>query len=145
MDQSNRSWDSCVLVVDDERVLRTFAKCALESAGYRVLTAGNAVEALLVCNEYPGTIDLLFTDVEMGKSLNGIELASCFNLLRPETRILITSGTYLPESIHGKNGRGPIWDFLPKPFSLQGLLRAVDLAIPRVRSPLPSARVLALA
>lgn len=119
-----------VLVVDDETVVRDFIKHILEADGYEVLTAGNSVEALQLGAAFRGTIDLLLTDVHMKIFQNGIQLARCFNTLRPETRILLTSGS-APQGHLPGDGEDR-WPFLPKPFTRKMLLDAVESLAPQV-------------
>ncbi len=132
MVQSRQPGSYCILVVDDEQVVRNYVKCVLESAGYKVLLAVNGTQALLTSVDSSIQIDLLLTDVEMGEALNGLELAADFNMLRPDAGILITSGTALPERINDGNRSGLEWGFLPKPSSMQRLLKDVAQALPKV-------------
>ncbi len=115
-----------VLVVDDEDSVRRFIRDILEAEGYKVLTARHSVDALQLAAEYRDTIDLLLTDFEMKVFQNGADLATCFRILRPETRILLTSGSTLPAHA---GSEGETWDFLPKPFSRQRLLDQVGRVI----------------
>lgn len=111
-----------VLVVDDEDAVRKLIHDILESEGYRVLTARHSVDALHQAAEFPGTIDLLLTDYEMKIFQNGADLASCIRILRPETRILLTSASAMPEEA---GSGGEAWNFLAKPFSRHQLLERV--------------------
>lgn len=112
-----------VLVVDDEDSVRKLIRDILEAEGYRVLTARHSVDALQQAAEFRGTIDLLLTDFEMKVFQNGADLATCFRILRPETRILLTSGSK-PPAHAGIEGES--WSFLPKPFSRQRILDQVS-------------------
>lgn len=109
------------LVVDDEEEVRGYMRYVLKSTGYRVMSARDSIEALEQASEFHGTIDILVTDVHMKIFQNGLGLASCFGLLHPETRIILTSGSPLPE-----DAVGPIrfLPFLPKPFTPGQLLAA---------------------
>lgn len=80
-----------ILVVDDEEPVRTVSQRALESLGYRVLAAGDGVEALEVAAAHDGAIDLLLTDIRMPR-LGGMELAARLLAVRSETRVLLMSG-----------------------------------------------------
>ncbi|MBW8887649.1 MAG: response regulator [Fibrobacteres bacterium] len=109
-------------------MMLTFARKVLETAGYKVLTATNSVEALHAGAAYAGTIDVLLTDVRMRLFENGLELAACFGTLRPETNVLLMSASPLPA---GADHRELGWSFLPKPFSVSQLLEAVGSLILR--------------
>ena len=83
---------SVILVVDDDALVRVHSNLALEDAGYEVLEASNAADALVKLEERPD-IAALFTDVRMPGALNGIDLASAVHAQRPDIAILVTSGT----------------------------------------------------
>jgi signal transduction histidine kinase/ActR/RegA family two-component response regulator len=80
-----------VLVVDDEPAVREMAAGALESLGYRVLKCGSARDALTVLRG-DEAIDFLFSDVVMPGGMNGVELAVRARQIRPDIKILLTSG-----------------------------------------------------
>ncbi len=79
-----------ILIVEDEPQLRYNFVDFLDQAGLRTFEAGNADEALvhLKTNE----IDILFTDVDMPGSVDGLGLAATVRSRWPETRIVVTSG-----------------------------------------------------
>src|ERR1700732_5207732 len=81
----------CILVVEDEAPVRYMMKRALEGAGYRVLDAGNATEALDLLARSAERISLVLADVFMpGES--GRELADRIGALIPGVAVLFTSG-----------------------------------------------------
>ncbi len=80
-----------ILVVDDEELLREVATLQLESAGYRVVAASDAREALEILDREPH-ISLLFSDVVMPGGMNGFDLADEVAKLRPTVKVLLTSG-----------------------------------------------------
>ena len=112
-----------ILLVEDEDALRGLAKEVLEDAGYRVLAAGNGLEALQLAQGHAGTIHLLLTDVVM-PGMGGPELAHGVVGARPEARVLYVSG-YADSAIvrHGALQEGVA--FLHKPFSAEALTRKV--------------------
>jgi len=83
--------DECILVIDDEEPLRDLAQRILEAKGYRVLTASDGRQALQQLAAHP-EIDLLFSDIVMPNGINGYELAEKAIELRPDIKILFTSG-----------------------------------------------------
>jgi two-component system, cell cycle sensor histidine kinase and response regulator CckA len=95
----------------------------LESADYTILTADNGNDALQVCNDHQGEIHLVLTDVVMPR-MNGRELAERMAKIRPEVKILYTSG-YTDDIIlhHGVLEEGV--QFISKPFSSSNLIRKV--------------------
>ena len=112
-----------ILVVEDEPAVCEMARRMLSSAGYVVLTAGNAAEALPMLQRHHGPVNLMLTDVVMpGKS--GPELALQVAERYPDTKIIFTSG-------HTENAalllsvRDERRPFIGKPYTRDDLLRTV--------------------
>jgi CheY-like chemotaxis protein len=110
-----------VLIVEDEFLLRIDAVDMIAAAGFEVVEAGNADEAIEVL-ESRRDITVVFTDIQMPGSMDGLKLARAVRGRWPPIKIIATSGhanvgeTDLPEG-----GR-----FLPKPYSsmeVAGVLR----------------------
>jgi|SRR5579871_2441263 len=112
-----------ILVVEDEPALRTLAATALQKRGYTVLEAAHGAQALQMAKDYPETIHLLVTDVIMPQ-MGGKELVTQLQSLRPDLKILYTSG-YTDDAIvqHGMLEAGVA--FLQKPFTPSQLIRKV--------------------
>jgi CheY-like chemotaxis protein len=113
-----------VLIVDDDVFARMGASCMFSDAGYRVLEAVDADEAMRVCEANPD-ISLLFTDVSMPGSMSGADLARRVAEQWPGVAIIMTSGRPRPEklplSIH----------FHCKPYEPTAVLRqAREMTIP---------------
>jgi two-component system, cell cycle sensor histidine kinase and response regulator CckA len=104
-----------ILLVEDEPMVRKFARATLEMNGYKVIEAADGQEALTISAPYGETIHLLLTDVVMPK-MSGRELAEQLASLRPETKVLYMSG-YTDEAIvhHGVLDEGI--QLLEKPFA----------------------------
>jgi two-component system cell cycle sensor histidine kinase/response regulator CckA len=117
-----------VLVVEDEPALRRVATRILRLAGYRVLEAGDAREALDLAARHVGAIDLLFTDVVM-PGMSGPELAQAMEAAgRAATRVLYTSGFVDgAKARHGVEVAESV--FVRKPYVARELLRRVRLAL----------------
>ena len=80
-----------VLVVEDDETLREMAGESLTALGYSVMTASDARIALDLLR-YPERIDILFSDVVMPGGMNGAQLADQARQLRPNLKVLLTSG-----------------------------------------------------
>ena len=116
-----------ILVVEDEPAVRLVMTRALEDAGYRVLQAGGAAEALEVVARTPDKISLLLTDVVLpGKT--GRELADRVAALRPGTPVLFTSG-YTDGEIERRGLLQPGAAFIQKPLTPRSLVDAVQKTI----------------
>jgi len=112
-----------VLLVEDEGQLRVLARDILRGAGYQVLDAPNAAEALRAAERHAGPIHLLLTDVVMPHG-GGRELARRLGATRPRVRVLFMSG-YTDDAIVQQSGVDPGISFLPKPITPDALLRKV--------------------
>jgi two-component system cell cycle sensor histidine kinase/response regulator CckA len=112
-----------ILVVEDDVNVQELATQILAGHGYRVLAAGNGLEALRVSEDYGGSIDLLLTDVILPK-MNGRELTKRLQAQRPDVRVLYMSG-YSDDLIahHGVLDEGIV--LLSKPFTMDTLLQKV--------------------
>jgi CheY-like chemotaxis protein len=107
-----------VLLVDDEPTIRKVLQRVLERAGFCVLIASNADEAIVAAAEHAGAIDLLVTDVVM-PATDGTELARLLCERYPELRVLFVSG-YPGGGVKGQSVP-PSAEFLTKPFSPSAL------------------------
>jgi signal transduction histidine kinase/CheY-like chemotaxis protein len=112
-----------VLLVEDESQVRKLVYEVLQSRGYRVVTAKDAVEAVPLEENFPDRIDLLITDVVM-PGMSGRELAQHLAATRPETKVLFISG-YTDDALLRHGPTTPGTGFLQKPFALEDLLLRV--------------------
>jgi CheY-like chemotaxis protein len=108
-----------ILLVEDEKQVREFAKEILEAIGYTVLEAGCGSDAVRIYEEYPGTIHLTITDVIM-PGMSCRELTQCLRARRPDTRILYVSG-YTDEAIAHHGVLEPGTALVQKPFTADSL------------------------
>lgn len=100
-----------VLVVEDDAFIRMDAVDIFETAGYRVLEAENADVAIELLEEHP-EISLLFTDIEMPGSMDGMKLAAAVADRWPPVRIIVASGRVSPAA----GDLPPMAHFLSKPY-----------------------------
>jgi two-component system, response regulator PdtaR len=101
-----------VLVVEDEVLIRMNTVEIIEDAGFHVLEAANADDAIALL-EVRLDIQVVFTDIDMPGSMNGIKLAQAVRGRWPPIKIIATSG-------HFKLKAGDLPDdgsFLPKPYN----------------------------
>jgi two-component system, response regulator PdtaR len=108
------------IVVDDEPFARLFAAQVFEDQGYLVLEAQDADEGLQLLGNHP-EVSVLFTDISMPGQMDGIGLAKSVDRLRPDIRLVITSGRVEPLS-----GDLPARArFLAKPYTAHNLRETI--------------------
>jgi DNA-binding NtrC family response regulator len=91
MENSLSSKKAVVLIVEDEPAIRVWAAMTVEDAGFGVLEAANADEAVRIL-EARTDIRIVFTDVDMPGSMDGIKLAAAVRGRWPPIEIIVTSG-----------------------------------------------------
>ena len=84
-----------VLVVEDEMILRMRAVDIVEDAGFRSVEAVNADEAMSIL-ESRSDISLLFTDIQMPGTMDGLKLAHAVHERWPSIKIILVSGQVKP-------------------------------------------------
>lgn len=110
-----------MLVVEDEPLVRMIAADELEETGFRVLEAANTDVAPVVLAARSEEMQVLFTDVDMPGSMDGMALAGQVHRRWPHVRLLISSGyarphpDEIPASGH----------FVPKPYCGHTLVRHI--------------------
>ncbi|MGO4670720.1 response regulator [Bosea sp. 2RAB26] len=115
--------DFVVLVVEDDVFIRLDATSMLEDAGFEALEASNADDAVKLLEARPD-IRIVFTDIEMPGSLNGLKLAFVVRDRWPPIAIIIASGRIQPEP----HEMPADVTFLRKPYSHAAVLEAVQIA-----------------
>jgi PAS domain S-box-containing protein len=114
----------CVLVVDDEPQVLEITREALGGLGYRVFTAADGEEALAEFRRLREEIAVVLLDLTMPK-LSGREVAHRILEMEPQARIIISSGNVSQEETIRELRRDGRLAFLPKPYRLAELARAV--------------------
>jgi CheY-like chemotaxis protein len=113
-----------ILIVEDNDNLRSLLHRALEGDGFSVFPAADGAEALRLCQQHNGPIDIVVSDIVMPR-LNGLELAERIRGARPETKFLFITGfgDQFPELREWIRYGATI---LEKPFLPSELLRKVE-------------------
>ncbi|MBB2960943.1 ATP-binding protein [Methylobacterium sp. R2-1] len=119
---------TCVLVVEDNVEVGTFATQTLAELGFATAWAANAQEALAELTTGAGRFDVVFTDVMM-PGMNGVDLAREIQRLYPDLPVVLTSGYSHVLAEKGTDG----FDLLDKPYSVDQLARTLRNAINRLR------------
>ena len=121
-------FQSTVLLVEDEPLIRLFVAELLEDAGFKVVEAANATEALVLL-ESGLEVNVLLTDVDMPNGCNGFELAHKVHESWPGAEILIMSGRQWPAEGDLPQGAA----FLAKPCPNEVIVSHVHSASGRSR------------
>ena len=123
---TQRSTNAAVLVVEDEPLLRMLAVDLVEDAGFRVLEACDADEAVRIL-ETRSDIGIVFTDIDMPGSTNGLALAKIARKLHPSAAIMVVSGRRTP-------GAGDLPDdakFVDKPYDNDAVMKTFGTMLPK--------------
>jgi two-component system, response regulator PdtaR len=115
-----RASPTYVLVVEDEFFARLHAIQLVEDAGYLAIGASNADEAIAIL-EARRDIRIVFTDIDMPGSMDGLKLAHAVRKRWPPIELIVTSGHFhLSEDDIPTRGR-----FFPKPYRDQEIISAL--------------------
>jgi CheY-like chemotaxis protein len=113
---------SVILIVEDETLPRLYLGEVLERAGYQVVSAANADEAIEVLKSRDD-IHTIITDINMPRSMDGLRLAAAVKDRWPPIKIIIATGKEAP-----RREEMPVdSQFLPKPYAPDRVLAAVRL------------------
>jgi len=128
----SRRLSGTILLVEDDEIMRDLFQRTLARVGLTILSASDGAEALDLCQQHMGTIDLVVSDIVMPR-LNGIEFSKRIRASRPETKFLFITGfggqfPELGELV--KSGAS----LLEKPFLPSELLRRVEDALDKGKS-----------
>jgi CheY-like chemotaxis protein len=125
MSPAEKAVPTVVMVVDDEPQVLDIERHILERAGYQVLLAASALDAIARLTEGPPP-DLLITDLDMPE-LGGDEMVSRIRAIRPDLKVLFVTGhaDLLMETPRRWEGEA----FLEKPFTEESLREAVTLLL----------------
>jgi two-component system, response regulator PdtaR len=117
---TNRSLQAYVLVVEDEFFCRLHAVNLVEAAGYKAIEASNADEAIAIL-EVRKDIRIVFTDIDMPGSMDGLKLARAIRDRWPPIELILTSGHFdVPEGSIPERGL-----FFSKPYRDEEVVSAL--------------------
>jgi CheY-like chemotaxis protein len=121
-----------ILVVEDEAIIRMGAVQMLEDAGFEVVEASNAHDAVGIL-ENRNDVRAVFTDINMPGSLDGLRLARIIRDRWPPIHLLVTSGLLSPND----NDLPPGGRFIRKPYDPAQVIAMIrDLLSPPPSDPL---------
>lgn len=112
-----------VLVVEDEPIIRMNAVAMIEDAGYDVIEAANADDAILLLETRPD-IRVVFSDIEMPGSMDGLKLIHAVRERWPPAVLILASGRVSPQAAEMPSDTV----FLKKPYAEHDLIKALAAA-----------------
>ncbi len=113
-----------ILIVEDDVFTREVAVMMIQDWGHHALSASSVEEALVLLRS-PQNIDALFTDIYLKKEmLGGCDLAHLAVKLRPNLRVLYTTGNAITDQMKALLVEGT--HLLPKPYAPEQLHHSVD-------------------
>ncbi len=113
--------DGLILVVDDEESIRRLTRDLLVASGYQVLTAANGREGVDLFRARAHEIDAVLLDMTM-PVMGGVEAFRGMREIRPDIRVVISSGYTEREAVNRFDGDAPA-SFIQKPYAASELLR----------------------
>ncbi|MEI7635211.1 MAG: PAS domain S-box protein, partial [bacterium] len=108
-----------ILLVDDEKILRTVGGDLLDLLGFTVLTAANGRDAVNIYRERGAEISLVLMDLTMPQ-MNGIEAFDELHRLNPDVRVVMVSG-YSTQDVASRYARKGLAGVIQKPYTLSEL------------------------
>ncbi|MGH6907669.1 MAG: ATP-binding protein, partial [Aestuariivirga sp.] len=117
-----------ILVVEDQEAVRAVACGFLEDFGYTIVEAEDGLQALARLQEH-SDIDLMFSDVVMPGGLNGFDLAQAARGIRPELKIVHTSGYPKGAMVHQEEPRFREGFIIMKPYRREDLQKIIKDAL----------------
>ena len=109
-----------VLIVEDEFLIAISVATVFQKAGFETIEASNADEAIAILKKRD--VDLIFTDVRMPGSMDGLKLARYVRDRWPPVKIMVTSGHHMVQN--GDLPDGGV--FLPKPYTDAAVVAAIS-------------------
>jgi len=111
----------CILVVEDDPMVRLFIVGYLRDQGYAVVVTDTGEEALALLHvERQPPIRVVFTDIQLGGELNGSDVAEAFRKAHPDIRVIYASGRY-----HDGERRVADSVFFTKPYIPDDIVAAI--------------------
>ena len=109
-----------VLIVEDDAVIRMDAADLIGNLGCEFFEASSADEVIALLEQHP-QITIVFTDIQMAGSMDGLELAAYARRRWPPLKFIIVSGNHVATAIEMPEGTR----FFPKPYSAGAIGEAI--------------------
>ena len=120
---SDIAGDATILVVEDQKEIVKIVQLMLKKAGFNVITAASAEEAIVLSTERQGVIDMVVSDM-MLPGMSGMEMRHELLKLNPGMKFLFMSG-YNEETLNQQGNFNQDFNFINKPFNLTRFIKLV--------------------
>ncbi len=131
-----RRANEVILVIDDEEIIRRTAKSMLERSGYVVVLAEDGKEGVELFQVLADKLSLVLLDMTM-PSMSGEEALSRMKAIRPDVKVILSSGFNEVEAVRRFTGKG-LAGFLQKPYSSAALREKIAAVLQRPASEAPA-------
>jgi CheY-like chemotaxis protein len=111
-----------VVMVEDDPVTRMIGVAALENAGITVIEGENADDAIAIFESQGAQAHVLFTDVDMGGTMNGVMLAHVVRQIRPTIGLLVATAHFEPRTVLPEGSC-----YLRKPYDLATVVQHIRI------------------
>ena len=111
----------CILLVEDETLIRGIMRESLEEAGFEVLDVGSADDAIEAINVRLRPFSVLVTDLHLSSTQNGLDVAAAMRRHFPHVPIILATGR--PDLLSRDDAN---FTLLPKPYGIRDLLNLVE-------------------
>ena len=119
-----------ILIIDDEEVVRTTARSALERYGYKVYEARNGVDGVELFDKRKSDIALVLLDLTM-PGMSGEETHGCLKKIRKDVLVIVSSGYDEMEASRRFAGQG-VSGFLKKPYTAEILAERIKECLGKI-------------
>lgn len=123
-EKSQEFHGACAVVIEDDLETGRMVGSLLEKQGYGVLNARSGGEALQLCQQHKGKIELVISDITMAGA-DGLDIQGYLGIEHPEAKIIFMSG-YTRKSLRERGIFVPQGAFLQKPFRWEDLRLLID-------------------
>lgn len=125
-----------ILIIDDELSMREFLKILLEKEGYKIATAANGQEALILAAQQD--FDLAISDIRM-PGMSGLELLSSLKVKKPDMPVIMITAFASPDDAVSAM-KNDAFDYITKPFNVEEIKKVIKAAI--IKRAVPSSPII---
>ena len=119
----------CIMVVEDDALIRLILVEELQDAGFHVKEAATGDQAVAMLEDLDPPLTVLVTDIHMPGTRGGVELAEHVHAQYPDVRIIFTTGR--PDSLRKSGRLHPNDVLVRKPYVATDIIKVIQATLPR--------------